>query len=128
MTNNQDVEIITTKFDVVVIFVAVLCVIAGVVGFALLTDQSMTIRLGTLVGGFAVGFLVAYISPAGKRLTQYLRRSYEELRRVVWPTKKETLNTTGMVFAFVLIMAIFLAIVDKLIEFGLYDVLLKFTI
>ena len=68
------------------------------------------------------------MSPSGKRLLAYGRQSYEELRRVVWPTKKETLNTTGLVMAFVVIMAFFLFICDKIIEWGLYDVLLQMTI
>ena len=68
------------------------------------------------------------MSPSGKRLLAYGRQSYDELRRVVWPTKKETLNTTGLVMAFVVIMAFFLFICDKIIEWGLYDVLLQMTI
>ena len=68
------------------------------------------------------------MSPSGKRLLAYGRQSYDELRRVVWPTKKETLNTTGMVIAFVVIMAFFLFICDKLIEWGLYDFLLRLSL
>ena len=56
------------------------------------------------------------------------QQSWEELRRVVWPTRKETLNTTGLVMAFVVIIAFFLFICDKLIEWGLYDVLLRISI
>ena len=70
---------------------------------------------------------IAWFSPSGKRLLQYGRQSYEELRRVVWPTKKETLNTTGLVMAFVVLMAFFLFICDKIIEWGLYDVLLRLS-
>ena len=45
----------------------------------------------------------------------------------MWPTRKETLNTTGLVMAFVFVIAFFLFICDKLIEWGLYDVLLRLT-
>jgi preprotein translocase subunit SecE len=45
--------------------------------------------------------------------------------RVVWPSRKETVNTTGIVFAFVVIMAVFLFIVDKALEWVLYDLLLQ---
>mgnify|MGYP002419015289 CR=1 FL=1 len=77
---------------------------------------------------FFLGVLLAWVSPSGKRLLAYGRQSYEELRRVVWPTKKETLNTTGLVMAFVVVMAFFLFVVDKLIELGLYDGLLRLSL
>ena len=95
--------------------------------FSLLTEQSLAVRLGSLGGGLALGVVIAWFSPSGKRLLQYGRQSYEELRRVVWPTKKETLNTTGLVMAFVVLMAFFLFICDKIIEWGLYDVLLRLS-
>lgn len=126
--SNQDVEIVTSKSDVVLVTLAVLSAVAGVVAFALLTEQPISVRLGALAGGIVLGVLIAWMSPSGKRLLAYGRQSYDELRRVVWPTNKETLNTTGMVIAFVVIMAFFLFICDKLIEWGLYDFLLRLSL
>lgn len=128
MTNNQNVETVTSKSDIALVTLAVLCAIAGVVAFALLTEQPLSIRLASLGGGLVLGVLLAWVSPSGKRLLAYGRQSYEELRRVVWPTKKETLNTTGLVMAFVVVMALFLFVVDKLIELGLYDGLLRLSL
>ena len=125
MTNNQNVETVTSKSDIALVTLAVLCAIAGVVAFALLTEQPLSIRLASLGGGLVLGVLLAWVSPSGKRLLAYGRQSYEELRRVVWPTKKETLNTTGLVMAFVVVMAFFLFVVGKLIELGLYAGLLR---
>ena len=104
---------------------AVLSALAGVIAFALLSEESLGMRLGVLVAGLVVAIGLAWLSPSGKRLLAYGRQSWDELRRVVWPTKKETLNTTGLVMAFVFIVAFFLFIVDKIIEWGLYDVLLR---
>lgn len=126
--NNQNVETVTTKSDVLLVSLAVLSALAGVVAFALLTEQALGVRLGALAAGLVIGVLLAWLSPSGKRLLAYGRQSYDELRRVVWPTKKETLNTTGMVMAFVVAMAFFLFLVDKIVEWGLYDVLLRLTI
>lgn len=123
--SNQDVEIVTSKSDVIIVTIAALCAVAGVVAFALLSEQSLAVRLGALAGGLVLGVVIAWFSPSGKRFLAYGRQSYEELRRVVWPTKKETLNTTGLVGAFVVAVAFFLFIVDKIIEWGLYDVLLQ---
>lgn len=128
MTNKQNVETVTSKSDIALVTLAVLCAIAGVVAFALLTEQPLSIRLASLGGGLVLGVLLAWVSPSGKRLLAYGRQSYEELRRVVWPTKKETLNTTGLVMAFVVVMAFFLFVVDKLIELGLYDGLLRLSL
>ena len=100
--NNQNVEPATSKSDIVLVTLAVLCAVAGVV--------------------------LAWFSPSGKRLLNYGRQSWEELRRVVWPTRKETLNTTGLVMAFVVVIAIFLFLCDKLIEWGLYDGLLRLSL
>lgn len=126
--NNQNVETVTTKSDVILVTLAVLSALAGVIAFALLTEQPLSVRLGVLAGGLVLAVLLAWLSPSGKRLLAYGRQSYEELRHVVWPTKKETLNTTGMVMAFVIVMAFFLFLVDKIIEWGLYDVLLRLSI
>jgi preprotein translocase subunit SecE len=78
-----------------------------------------------LIGGLAVGLVVAWFSQAGKRFIAYGRESYEETRRVVWPSRKETMTTTGIVFGFVVIMAILLFVVDKGLEWFLYDLLLS---
>ena len=126
--NNQNVETVTTKSDVILVTLAVLSALAGVIAFALLTEQPLSVRLGVLAGGLVLAVLLAWLSPSGKRLLAYGRQSYEELRRVVRPTKKETLNTTVMVMAFVIVMAFFLFLVDKIIEWGLYDVLLRLSI
>lgn len=127
--NNPNTETTSTSTsDVILVSLAVIAALAGVVSFSLLTEQPLSIRLGALAAGLVLGIIIAYMSPSGKRLLSYGRESMDELRRVVWPTKKETLNSTGLVMAFVLIMALFLFIVDKIIEWGLYDVLLKLSI
>lgn len=127
--NNPNTETTSTStLDMVLVGLAIIAALAGVVSFSLLTEQPLSIRLGALAGGLLLGVIIAYMSPSGKRLLAYGRESMEELRRVVWPTKKETLNSTGLVMAFVLIMALFLFVVDKIIEWGLYDVLLKLSI
>ena len=123
--NNQNVETVTSKSDIALVTLAILAALAGVSAFALLSEEALGVRLGVLFGGLLLGIGLAWLSPSGKRLLSYGRQSWDELRRVVWPTKKETLNTTGLVMAFVFIIALFLFICDKIIEWGLYDVLLR---
>ena len=123
--NNQNVETVTSKSDIALVTLAILAALAGVIAFALLSEEALGVRLGVLFGGLLLGIGLAWLSPSGKRLLSYGRQSWDELRRVVWPIKKETLNTTGLVMAFVFIIALFLFICDKIIEWGLYDVLLR---
>ena len=126
--NNQNVETAASKTDLILVTLAAICAVAGVIAFSLLTEQVLAVRLGALAAGLVAGVVLAWFSPTGKRFLNYGRQSWEELRRVVWPTRKETLNTTGLVMAFVVVIAFFLFVCDKLIEWGLYDVLLRLTV
>ena len=95
------------------IAVAALIAVAGLVGFYALVDKQPTVvRMAILLGAFAVAAVVMYFTEAGRTFAAFARESWEEAKRVVWPTRKETLQTTGVVFAFVFVMAIFLWGVD----------------
>ena len=127
-TQNAKPEEKSSGSDIAMVSLAVVLALAGVCAFSLLSDQTLSIRLVCLFGGLVLAVVVAWFSPSGKRFIVYGRESYDELRRVVWPTRKETMSSTGMVIAFVVAVAIFLFLVDALIEWGLYDVLLTMTI
>ncbi len=121
----QNIETVTSKSDLVLVAVAVLAASAGVLGFTFLTEQPTLARVGVLIGGLIVAVIVAWFSQSGKRFLAYARESYEETKRVVWPSRKETVVTTSIVFGFVVVMAIFLFLVDKSVEWMLYDMLLS---
>jgi preprotein translocase subunit SecE len=121
----QNVETVNSTADIVLVTLAVLATAAGVLGFSFLTDQPMVARVGVLIGGLLVALVVAWFSQPGKRFIAYGRESYEEIKRVVWPTRKETMTTTGVVFGFVVVMALLLFVVDKTLEWSLYDMLLS---
>ena len=108
----QNVETVTSKADLVLVTLAVLAAVAGVLGFTFLTEQPTLARVGVLIGGLVAAVVIAWFSQSGKRFLAYARESYEETKRVVWPSRKETLQTTGIVFAFVFVMAVFLWLVD----------------
>jgi len=121
----QNVETVTSKADLALVTLAVMAAVAGVLGFTFLTEQPTLARVGVLIGGLVVAIVIAWFSQSGKRFLAYARESYEETKRVVWPSRKETVSTTGIVFGFVVIMAIFLFLVDKSLEWILYDTLLS---
>lgn len=122
--NTQDVQTVHSKLDVLLVALAATAALGGVLGFSLLSEQPLLTRIGILAGGLVLGLVIAWLSVPGKRFIGFSRDSYEETRRVVWPSRKETFQTTGIVFVFVVVMAIFLFLVDKGLEWVLYDLLL----
>jgi len=103
---------------------SVLALLAGIVAFHSLAESSAWLRAAALIAGIVVGIVVALLSQSGRRFIGFSQHAIDETRKVVWPTRKETIQTTLIVFAFVLVMAIFLWIADKLLEWVLYDLLL----
>ena len=95
------------------IALAALIAVGGLFAYYALVDKQPTVvRLGILLAAFAAGAGVMWFTEAGKIFAAFSRESWEEAKRVVWPTRKETLQTTGVVFLFVFVMALFLWIVD----------------
>ena len=94
------------------IAIAALIAVGGFVAFYWLGDRALVLRLAALLGALAVAVVVMWFTEAGRTFAAFSRESWEEAKRVVWPTRKETLQTTGIVFAFVFLMAFFLWLVD----------------
>jgi preprotein translocase subunit SecE len=103
---------------------ALLLLVAGVAGFYLLAEQPMILRVLSVLAGLAAGAAVAWFTEPGQRFFVFSREATAEAKKVAWPTRKETMQTTGIVFGFVLIMAIVLWITDKGLEWVLYDLVL----
>jgi len=103
---------------------ALLLLIAGVAGFYLLAEQATILRVIAVFAGLGFSAVVAWQTDPGRQFFGFAKEATNEAKKVVWPTRKETLQTTGLVFAFVLLMAIFLWLTDKSIEWVLYDLIL----
>ncbi len=91
---------------------ALLLLAAGIAGFYYLRDSAMVIRVVSVLLGFILAATVAWFTIQGKQFYAFSRESSEETKKVVWPNRKETVQMTGLVFAFVVVMAIFLWMVD----------------
>jgi preprotein translocase subunit SecE len=122
--SNHSVETVSTSSDKIKVVLAVCAVIAGVVGFYFLSDKPTVVRVGALVGGLIVAIAIAWTSTLGRDFLGFAKESVRETKKVVWPTRKEAMQITAVVFGFVLVMAIFLWGADKLLEFVLYDLIL----
>jgi preprotein translocase subunit SecE len=103
---------------------AILLLVAGLAGFYLLAEQPMILRVLSVLAGVAAGTAVAWFTEPGQRFFAFSREAANEAKKVAWPTRKETMQTTGAVFAFVLVMAIMLWVADKSLEWVLYDLVL----
>jgi preprotein translocase subunit SecE len=98
--------------DNVKLFGAFLCVAAGVFGFHYFSQQPLVVRVLMVLAGLAIGAGVAWLSQPGKTFVEFAKEAIAEAKKVAWPTRKETMQTTLIVFVFVAIMSAFLALVD----------------
>jgi preprotein translocase subunit SecE len=104
--------------DKIKLVLAVLLVVAGIAGFYMLKDGATILRVASVLAGLVAAALVAWMTAPGREFFVFAQESVVETKKVVWPSRKETVQTTGMVLAFVLVMAIFLWIVDALLVWG----------
>jgi preprotein translocase subunit SecE len=124
MANPQSVETVSTGADKAKLAVAGVLVIAAVVAFYALARQDLWMRVAALAVLLIAAVATFFTSEVGKQLIAYGHDSVREVRKVVWPTRKEALQMTGYVFAFVFVMALFLWMTDKTLEWVLYDLIL----
>jgi preprotein translocase subunit SecE len=124
--SNQSVQTVSTSNDKFKVALAVVAAIAGVVGFFYLKGQNKPALMcaGALVAGLAFAVLLLWTSATGRDFLNFAKEAVRETKKVVWPTRKEATQITGIVFAFVLVMAIFLWGTDQILQFLLYDVIL----
>ena len=98
--------------DKIKLVVAFLAVVAGIAGFYYLQDSAAVLKLASVLVGLLLAAGVAWTSEPGKRFFAFGKDSVAEAKRVVWPTRKEALQTTAVVIAFAVTMALFLWAVD----------------
>ncbi|MFN9726231.1 preprotein translocase subunit SecE [Acidovorax sp.] len=123
MTNSQ-VETVNTGADNAKLAAVAVLVIASVAGFYLLGKQGALVQWAALLVGLSAAVGVFLISETGRQFIAFAKDAWREVKKVVWPTRKETLQMTAYVFAFVVVMALFLWFTDKTLEWVLYDLIL----
>ena len=118
------VETVSTGADKAKIGLAIALVIGAIAAFYLLGKQGAVAQWGALVVALAAAVGVFLTSEPGRQFIAFGRDAWREVRKVVWPTRKESIQITLYVFAFVVVMALFLWLTDKTLEWVFYDLLL----
>jgi preprotein translocase subunit SecE len=123
-TKPTTVETVSTGADKAKLAAAALLMLGGIVAFYLLTKQDLWVRVVALLVLLAGAVAVFFTSEAGKQLIAFGQDSVREARKVVWPARKEAMQMTGYVFAFVFVMALYMWITDKTLEWLIFDLIL----
>jgi preprotein translocase subunit SecE len=118
------VETVSTTADKAKLAAAGLLVVGAIAAFYLLGQKDMWLRVVTLLVMLIAAVAMFFVSESGRQLIAFGRDATREVRKVVWPTRKEAIQMTGYVFAFVVVMALFLWLTDKTLEWVLYDLVL----
>ena len=118
------VETVSTGADKAKLAIAAALVVAALAAFYLLGKQGQLAQWGALILGLAASIALFFTSEAGRQLAAFGHDAWREVKKVVWPARKEAIQITAYVFGFVLIMALFLWLTDKTLEWVFYDLIL----
>ena len=121
---SNDVQTVSTPADKAKLVTSAVLVLASLVAYYMLGKQGALVQWAGLLVGLALAVVVFLTAESGKELVAFFRDAAREMRKVVWPARRETIQMTMYVFGFVLLMAIFLWLSDKTLEWVIYDLLL----
>jgi len=113
-----------TSIDITKLATALALVAGGIAGYYWLGNSALVLRILAVAAGIAAGAALAAFTAPGREFVAFAQEAVLEVKKVVWPTRKETVQTTAAVFAFVVVMALFLWLSDKTLEWILYDLVL----
>lgn len=115
----------TNAIDVVKLVIAAALLVGGIVGYYYYTDWSGLARFSLLLAGIVAAIAVGAFTTAGRSMREYLVESQFELRKVVWPTRDETVRTTLVIIVVVVILSLLLGLIDLILKWIVLDNLLK---
>ncbi|ARV18990.1 Protein translocase subunit SecE [Curvibacter sp. AEP1-3] len=121
---STQIETVNTGADKLKLGAAVALLLAALAAFYLLGKQGQVVQWGALIVGLALAAGAFFSSESGRQLIAFGRDAWREVKKVVWPARKEAIQITAYVFGFVLIMAVFLWLTDKTLEWLFYDLIL----
>jgi len=120
----SEVQTVSGAADKARLAAAVALLVVAVVAYYLLGKQGALVQWAGLLVGVVAAVAVFLTSEPGRELVAFGRDAVREVRKVVWPERKEAMQITAYVFGFVVVMALFLWLTDKTLEWALYDLIL----
>jgi preprotein translocase subunit SecE len=120
----SEVQTVSTAGDKMRLALVAALVIAGLVAYYMLSAQGVWVQWAGLLVGLVAAVVVFFTAETGRQLVAFGRDAVRETKKVVWPERKEALQITLYVFAFVVVMALFLWLTDKTLEWVFYDLIL----
>ncbi|OYU30878.1 MAG: preprotein translocase subunit SecE [Comamonadaceae bacterium PBBC2] len=120
----SEVQTVSASGDKMRLAVAGALVIAALVAYSMLSAQGSLVQWAGLLVGLAAAVAVFFTSETGRQLLAFGRDAVREVKKVVWPERKEAMQITAYVFGFVVVMAVFLWLTDKTLEWVFYDLIL----
>ena len=125
MNAKLEQSVSNSGLDIVKLTLAVLFVVAGLFGFYYFAGQWNTaLRVVALMGSFVLAGLIGAMTHSGRNLREFIAESQFELRKVVWPTRDETIRTTGVIIVVVIIISLILGLIDLILKWVVMDWLL----
>ena len=118
------VQTVSTAGDKAKLVASILLVVAALAGYFLLAKQGAVAQWAAFLVLLILAAVTFLVTEPGKQLIAFGRDAWREVKKVVWPTRKEATQMTAIVFGFVLIMAMFLWLTDKTLEWVFYDLIL----
>jgi preprotein translocase subunit SecE len=120
----SEVQTVGSTADKLKLGLAIALAVASLVAFYMLSKQGALAQWGALLAGLVVSVVVFLLSDTGKQFVAFGQDAVREVKKVVWPERKEAMQITAYVFVFVVLMALFLWLTDKTLEWVFYDLIL----
>ncbi len=120
----EQIETVSTGADKAKLVMSGVLVVGAIVGFYMLAKQGALVQWAALIAGLIAATVLFFTAETGKELLAFGRDAWREAKKVVWPARKEAMQMTAYVFAFVVVMALFLWLTDKTLEWAIFDLLL----
>jgi preprotein translocase subunit SecE len=120
---SSNVGTVNVKFDTFKLALAVLIVLSAITGFYVFADKSLLLRVAGLLAAAGVAIAIALQTEKGKATWIFFQEAQVEVRKVVWPTRQETLQTTLIVILVVIIVAIILWLLDMFLGWSIRNLM-----
>jgi preprotein translocase subunit SecE len=103
---------VSSSKDTALLIFSIVAILGGIAAFYWFDEKALPLRIGMVILGLAAGAGLLWLSTYGKEFVQFAQAARVELRKVVWPSRTETFQTTYVVIGFAIVMGLFFFVLD----------------